>query len=47
MDDDSDNGVRQLMKEAGKIYANILWAAQNSKKFTELDRDDPHEEIED
>lgn len=47
MDDDTDNGVRQLMKEAGKIYANILWAAQNSKKFTKLERDDPHEEIED
>lgn len=35
------------MKEAAKVQANILWAAQNPKKFVELDREDPHEDAED
>lgn len=47
LDDDSVNGVRQLMKEAAKIHTNVLQAAQDHKKFIELNCDDPHEEAED
>ena len=47
LDDDSVNGTRQLMKEAAKVHKQILQAAQDPKKFTKLDRDDPHEEAED
>ena len=46
IDDDSINGVRQLMKETAKIHLDMLQAAQE-KKFVKLDRDDPHEEAED
>jgi len=35
------------MKEAAKVHKQILQAAQDPKKFTKLDRDDPHEEAED
>ena len=47
IDDDSINGVRQLMKETAKIHLDMLQAAQEPKKFIKLDRDDPHEEAED
>lgn len=46
-DDDTINGTRQLMKETSKIHKMLLQATQDSKKFTKLDRDDPHEEAED
>ena len=46
IDDDTINGVRQLMKETAKIHLDMLQAAQE-KKFQKLDRDDPHEEAED
>lgn len=47
LDDDSVNGVRQLMKEAAKVHIDLLQAAQDPKKFQKLERDDPHEEAED
>lgn len=47
MDDDTINGVRQLIKESGKIHANILQAAQNANNFKELENEDPFEEAED
>lgn len=47
MDDDSKDGIRQLMKETAQLHADILNAAQNPDEFTELEEDDPHEEAED
>ena len=47
LDDDTINGTRQLMKETQKIHIDLLQAAQEPKKFTKLERDDPHEEDED
>ena len=47
VDDDSINGVRQLMKETAKVHQELLQATQDSKKFEKLERDDPHEEAED
>lgn len=35
------------MKETAKIHTNLLQFCQDSKKFTEMARDDPHEEAED
>ena len=46
IDNDSINGVRQLMKETKKIHLNLLKACQTDR-FVKLDRDDPHEEAED
>jgi translation initiation factor 3 subunit D len=46
LDDDSKDGVRQLMKEGLLIKANLLQQCQSSKKL-ELEEDDPHEEAED
>ena len=47
IDDDTINGTRQLMKETAVVHTNLLQFAQDSKKFTKLERDDPHEEAED
>lgn len=47
IDDDTINGAKQLMKETAKIHMQLLQAVQEPKKFTKLDRADPHEEDED
>lgn len=47
LDDDTINGVRQLMKEGLKIKAEVLKQCQNPKKFVEFDEDDPHQDAED
>ena len=46
-DDESINGVRQLMKEAAKVSKDLLFAAQKPDTFTEMERSDPFEEATD
>lgn len=46
-DDDSVNGVRQLMREAAKVSKDLLYAAQKPDTFAEMERSDPFEEAAD